>query len=315
MNLYQTAESLHIFNLIFMNIDTLRLFCDVVHYQSFSKAAVANKISQSAATQAIHRMESDMQITLLDRSTRPMKPTAEGEICAAGFHEIVDMFDSIIMRVQTFQGRMSGQIRVAAIYSVGLHMMSRCMSDFMKTYPKVKVRLEFQHPHTVYQSVRTGETDLGIVSYPVTSSDIEVTPLRSESMVFVCPPTYPLPGQQEKISFSDLQDVNFIGFDQGLPIRKEIDKMLQKSHTHVNYVMEFDNIETIKQAVESGLGVSILPTSTIRVEVKSKLIRSIPLDDPPLFRPIGIIHKAKKPLSLIVKTFIEYLISLQEEQK
>lgn len=295
-----------------MNIETLRLFCDVVQHQSFSKAANLNKMSQSATTQAIHRMEEEMQVLLLDRSTRPMKPTPEGEICSAGFREIVDMYDSVIMQAQTCHGRMNGQIRIAAIYSVGLHVMSRCMSDFMKTYPKVKVRLEFLHPHTVYQAVHKGDVDLGIVSYPLASPDISVIPLRSEEMVFVCPYIYPSFRRMEKISFAEMENANFIGFDCGLPIRKEIDKQFKNHHVRVNYTMEFDNIEMIKQAIESGLGVSILPASTIQVELKSKLIRSIPLAEP-TFRPIGIVHKTKKAFTPILQSFVDYLVALQKE--
>ena len=82
----------------------------------------------------------------------------------------------------------AGLVRVASIYSVGLHDMSRCMQDFMRRYPKAKVRLEYLRPNKVYDAVLNGEVDLGVVSYPAASADLQVIPLRSERMVLVCPP-------------------------------------------------------------------------------------------------------------------------------
>ena len=295
-----------------MNIDTLRLFCDVVQHQSFSRGAALHGVSQSAATQSIHRMEKDLHVVLFDRSVRPPQVTPEGELCAAGFRELIRRYDEILTQVQMLGDSMSGQIRVAAIYSVGLHVMSRCMSDFLKTYPKAKVRLEFLHPQKVYQAVHDAEVDLGILSYPTATREIEVIPLRSETMVLACPASHLL-ASKKSVTFRDLNGVDFIGFDLDLPIRKEIDQHFRKLNIAVNLLMEFDNIETIKQAVETGLGVSILPAPTIRTENEAGLIKMIPITSPIITRPIGIIHKAKKLFSPIAKKFIEQLTSLQTD--
>ncbi len=294
-----------------MNLDTLRLFCDVVQYQSFSRGAAMHGVSQSAATQAIHRMEKDLNVILFDRSVRPPQVTPEGELCARGFRELLQQYDDVITKVQMLGDSMSGQIRVGAIYSVGLHVMSRCMSDFLKTYPKAKVRLEFLHPQKVYQAVHDAEVDLGILSYPTASREIEVIPLSNETMVLACPPQHPL-AKRKTVTLKELDTVDFIGFDADLPIRKEIDQHLKKLGVAVNLVMEFDNIETIKQAVESGLGVSVLPAPTVRNEIEGGLIKAVPINSPKITRPIGIIHKSRKLFSPIAKKFIEMLVNLQE---
>lgn len=289
-----------------MNTETFRIFCDVVYYQSFSRGAKANNISQSAATQSIHRLEKQLGAQLIDRSKRPFNLTPEGKICYEGFREILETYDSIVSRVQSSSLQDGGVIRVAAIYSVGLHDMSKSMRDFMKTHPHSKIRLEFLHPEKVYQAVNASEADLGIVSYPSASPEINVIPLRSEEMVVVVPPDHPL-ARERSLKIDKLQGLDFVAYDRDLPIRREIDRTLRQNGVRVNVVTEFDNIETIKQAIEVGIGVSVLPLPTVMNEAERGLLVAIPLVSPQLTRPIGVIYKRRKVFSSSATQFVEAL--------
>ena len=104
--------------------------------------------------------------------------TPEGQACYEGFREVIELYDSVEARVRSLRMEITGVVRVAAIYSVGLHDMSRCMQEFMRRYPKARVRLEYLHPNRVYEAVLNSEVDLGIVSYPTPSPEISVTPLK-----------------------------------------------------------------------------------------------------------------------------------------
>ena len=289
-----------------MNTETFRIFCDVVYYQSFSRGAKANNISQSAATQSIHRLEKQLGAQLIDRSKRPFNLTPEGKICYEGFREILETYDSIVSRVQSSSLQDGCVIRGAAIYSVGLHDMSKSMRDFMKTHPHSKIRLEFLHPEKVYQAVNASEADLGIVSYPSASPEINVIPLRSEEMVVVVPPDHPL-ARERSLKIDKLQGLDFVAYDRDLPIRREIDRTLRQNGVRVNGVTEFDNIETIKQAIEVGIGVSVLPLPTVVNEAERGLLVAIPLVSPQLTRPIGVIYKRRKVFSSSATQFVEAL--------
>ena len=289
-----------------MNTETFRIFCDVVYYQSFSRGAKANNISQSAATQSIHRLEKQLGAQLIDRSKRPFNLTPEGKICYEGFREILETYDSIVSRVQSSSLQDGGVIRVAAIYSVGLHDMSKSMRDFMKTHPHSNIRLQFLHPEKVYQAVNASEADLGIVSYPSASPEINVIPLRSEEMVVVVPPDHPL-ARERSLKIDKLQGLDFVAYDRDLPIRREIDRTLRQNGVRVNVVTEFDNIETIKQAIEVGIGVSVLPLPTVMNEAERGLLVAIPLVSPQLTRPIGVIYKRRKVFSSSATQFVEAL--------
>jgi len=201
-------------------------------------------------------------------------------------------------------------VRVAAIYSVGLYDMSRCMQDFMRRYPKAKVRLEYLHPNQVYDAVINSEVDLGIVSYPMNSPELSVLPLRSEQMVLVCHPEHRLAGE-EAITVEQLQDETFVAFDRDLTIRKEIDRFFRQRSVSVRIGMEFDNIETIKQAVEIGAGISILPERTVREKAAIKSLAAVRLIAPELRRPLGIVHRHRRVFTPTAAKFVELLQEVQ----
>jgi DNA-binding transcriptional LysR family regulator len=204
----------------------------------------------------------------------------------------------------------SGLVRVASIYSVGLHDMSRCMQDFMRRYPKAKVRLEYLRPNKVYDSVLNAEVDLGIMSYPVASPEINVIPLRSERMVLVCCPQHRL-AKEKAVTAEHLQGEDFVAFDRDLSIRKEVDRYLRQRSVNIRIVMEFDNIETIKQAVEIGAGISLLPEPTVTDACRAGILVAVRLIAPELWRPIGIIHRLRKVFTPTTAKFVDLLQQVQ----
>ena len=289
-----------------MNTETFRIFCDVVYYQSFSRGAEANSISQSAATQSIHRLERQLGVQLVDRSKRPFVLTREGKICYEGFREILETYDSVISRVQSPRVNDSSAVRVAAIYSAGLYDMNKCMREFIKECPRSKIRLEFLHPEKVYNAILQSEADLGLVSYPSVTPELGVIPIRSEEMVVALPNDHVL-AHERALSPKALRDQDFVGFERELPIRRETDKYLRQNNVQVNIVTEFDNIETIKQAIEVGLGLSILPRPTVSDDHQRGRLTVIPFENPSFFRPIGVIFKRRKIFSGAMTRFVEML--------
>jgi len=289
-----------------VNLETLHLYCDIVRFRSFSRGASANAVSQSAASQAIRQLETDLDVRLLDRSKRPFALTSEGRAFYEGCRELLQQYEKVRARIASARSRLSGPVRVAAIYSVGLHDMSRHVQPFMSQYPEAKVHLECLHPHKVVEAVLNDEADVGVMSYPPSDRALAVLPWRSERMVLVCHPNHRL-AHRRLARAEELHAEKFVAFDADLAIRKAIDRALRLRNVKVNVVMEFDNIETIKQAIAIAAGVSILPRPTVLMEVRIRTLAACPLDIPDLVRPVGIIYRRQKPLSPIVSRFIESL--------
>jgi DNA-binding transcriptional LysR family regulator len=295
-----------------MNLETLKLYCDIVRLQSFSKGAKANQVTQSAASQAIAQLEDDLGVQLIDRSKRPFALSPEGQKYYSGVRTMLSDYAKLESQLKGSSNDIGGTVRVAAIYSVGLYDLNRYTQRFMSLNPQAKVRLEYLRPNKVYDAVVHEDVDLGIMSYPRADRAVTVLPWRFEKMVFVCSPSHRLAGQST-VTAKEFEGENFIGFDEDLPIRKAIDRGLKQQHSHVNVVMEFDNIETMKQAIEVSAGVSILPEPTLRREVEAKRLCAIPLAGVDFVRPVGIIHRRNKPLTPTIQKFIKLLKSERTE--
>ena len=295
-----------------MTLEMLKLYCDIVRLHSFSQGAATNQISQSAASQAIHQLETELNALLIDRSKRPFMVTEEGRTLYEGCQGLLQGFEKLRAQIASSRTRVTGNVRVAAIYSVGIHIMSDHMQRFMSLHPQAKVRLEYLHPHKVVEAVRSDQADLGILSYPPANRSLTVIPWRDEAMVFVCHPTHRL-ARRKIITPSDLQGQKFVAFDLDLMIRKAIDRWLRQHETKVNVVMEFDNIETIKQAITIGAGVSILPKPTILKEVGNRMLAAVPLSMAELVRPLGIIHRRGKLFTPTIARFLELLRESSEK--
>ena len=291
-----------------MNLETLHLYCEIVRVHSFSRGAAENGVSQSAASQAVQQLESELHVQLLDRSKRPFALTPEGRKFYEACRTLLQNFERTRAEISQTRQELEGTVRVAAIYSVGLHGISGQMHRFLTLHPKTRVRLECLHPRQVVETVVQDEADLGVLSYPPANRALSVVPLRSDPIVFVCPPHHRL-ARRRTLSATDLNGEPFVAFDADLSIRKAIDRALRKRNAKAQVVMEFDNVETIKQAIISGAGVSLLPAPTIVMEVGLRTLSAVPLNIPELTRPVAAIHRRNKLLTPAVARF---LATLQE---
>src|SRR5262249_54075926 len=162
-----------------MNLETLKLYCDVVRLRSFSRGAAANGVSQSAASQAIQQLEGELDVLLLARWRRRPQATGGGRGFSEASRDLLQGFEKARADLAAARQRVEGTVRVAAIYSVGLHDMSRHMQPFMARYPQARVLLECLHPHKVVEAVVEDEADVGILSYPLPTRALTLLPLPS----------------------------------------------------------------------------------------------------------------------------------------
>ena len=288
-----------------MTLEMLRLYCDIVRLRSFSEGAAVNQISQSAASQAIQQLEAELDVHLIDRSKRPFMLTAEGRVFYEGCLALLQGFEKVRAQIASARTQVGGIVRVAAIYSA-IHVLSDHMQRFMSLHPQAKVRLEYLHPDKVVEAVLHDEADLGILSFPPMRRSLSIIPWRTETMMFVCHPTHRL-ARRKHVAPADLDAEQFVAFDAGLKIRKAIDRCLRQHNVRVNVAMEFDNIETIKQAIAIGAGASILPRPTILKEVGNRTLAAVPITMTNLVRPLGIIHRRGKLFTPTIARFLELL--------
>lgn len=291
-----------------MQIEALKIFCDVVRWASFSRGAAENGISQSSASQGVHQLEVRLGVKLIDRSKRPLVLTRHGRVYYEGCKDLVGRYQEVENRVKALENDQNvvGTVRLASIYSVGLHHMTRYVERFHAIYPGADVRLEYLHPTRVVESVLDGSAELGLISFPKKWPDLTSIPWRDEEMVVAVHPSHPF-AMQESVEIRQLDGEKFIHFDPELSIRRAIDRFLRKHGVQVETILEFDNIENLKRAVEIPSGIAILPEPTVAREVQSGALAAVRIRNLRLVRPLAILHKNSGDLGLTVQRFLDLL--------
>ncbi|HWQ53685.1 MAG TPA: LysR family transcriptional regulator [Bryobacteraceae bacterium] len=289
-----------------MNLADLKLFKQIAQSGSMTRAAVQCGISQSAASQRVHEMESHLGVPVLDRSTRPVALTPAGKLYLEFARDVLRREEQFRMELGKLTHAVEGTVRVASIYSVGLSEMSRVRAHFAARYPEAQLAVDYMRPEQVYEAVRSGTADLGLVSYPEARRDFAVIPWRAEQMAVAARPGHPL-AARAVLTPADLDGEDFVGFDEDLPIRRVQDRFFRERGIGVNLAMHFDNIQMIKEAVALGSGLSILPARTMQAEIEQGRLVAIPLDAPSLVRPVGIIHRRRRKFTHAVEAFLDML--------
>src|SRR6185503_8039327 len=159
-----------------MQIEALKIYCDVVRFHSFSRGAEANDVLQSSASQTVQNIEEALGVTLIDRSCRPWELTDEGKLFYDGCREVLEEFDDVVAQVKRVRATGNSVIRVAAIYSVNMRDMTQKVQEFNRLHADAKVEVEYGHPARVLERVLSDEVELGIISYPDERRGLTVIP-------------------------------------------------------------------------------------------------------------------------------------------
>jgi DNA-binding transcriptional LysR family regulator len=290
-----------------LSYETIKLFRDIAQTRSFSRGASMNDVSQSAASQHVQEVEKVLGVELLDRSSRPLVVTAAGQLYAEFCRDVLRRREEFEVALERLKSDVEGVVRIASIYSVGLSEMVQLEEEFARRQPDARVEVSYLRPEKVYAAVIADEADLGLVSYPEAGREITVIPWREEEMVLAASPDHPLAGRSGPIAPAEIDMADFVGFDEELPIRRDVDRFLRGQGIEVKLVMHFDNVQMIKEAVAHNVGVSIMPARVMREEIQQGRLAGIRIAAPELCRPLGIIHRKKKRFHRVAQAFLDLL--------
>ena len=289
-----------------MHIETLKIFCDLAELRSFSRTAQKHLLSQSAVSQQLAQLELVQKCQLIDRKKRPIELTKEGQMFYNAAKDILDRYEQLRSELNALKSSTGSRINVGAIYSIGMHTLPDYVKKIMVNYPKVNVHIEYFSAGRIYEMVLSGDIDIGLVAVPKKDKRLEVYDFEEEPLVLACSPKHPL-ARESQVDIHQLQFERFIAFEKNVPTRAWIDSILQRYNIIVQPVMEFDNIETIKRAVEINSGLTILPQTAILQEVTDGTIKAIGFSNENFVRPTGIIVRKGKAFGQAGRYFIELL--------
>ncbi|HAY74708.1 MAG TPA: LysR family transcriptional regulator [Opitutae bacterium] len=295
-----------------MHIQNFKTFCDLVETKSFSKAARLNEVTQSAVSQQLKAMEAHYDMLIIDRNQKKFRLTPQGTALYSTFKEILDLYEKLNCEIQEMRNIVSGTIQISTVNSIGLHELPPYLKSFIKQFPSVNARVEYRRANLVYEDVLHGNSDLGLVAFPPTHKDLTIIPFANDELIIVMSPEHRLT-KKRSISMNDLSGVEFVAFERDIPTRKATDEILAKAGVEVQVVMEFDNVETVKRAIEINAGIAILPASTVITESERNQLVIYKLEGGIHNRPLAIIHKKNRILTPALRSFVELMQNGEEE--
>lgn len=237
--------------------------------------------------------------------------TPAGELYAEYCRDVLRRYDQFEAALQRMTQDVEGVIRVASIYSVGVSELIQLERRFSELHPQAEVAVDYLQPAKVYAAVLEDRADIGLVSYPEPTRELTVIPWRREEMVLAAAPDHPIAKRAAQIQgplpVTELSGVEFVSFDDELPISRHVERFLRDKGVEVNFTLHFDNIEMVKEAVALKAGVSILPHRVMREDLRQKRLTAIRLAGAALYRPLGIIHRKKKQFHPALQAFLDML--------
>lgn len=294
-----------------MHLKSLKIYCDIVRLGSFSKAAELNGVSQPNVSQVVNQLEERLEVRLIDRSRRPFVVTPEGTRYHEGCRELVQDYLRLEDQVRSIHQEATSRLTIAAIYSVGVGQMHRLVGEFRTAQPKIDLRVAYMHPDQVYEAVADGEADLGIVSYARSTDRLQAKSWREETYAVAVSPGHRLAASPFATAES-LCGEPIVMPSRGLRMRDEIHQFFASHPCELQVAAEFDNLESIKRAVEVEEGIALLPEPTFMSERAMGTLVRVPLGNPndrkpALVRPLGIITPRDQILSEAAEGFMHLL--------
>ena len=247
----------------------LRAFVTVARERSFTQAAAALHLSQSAISQQVAALEQDVGATLLVRSGRRVSLTREGAALLERAEALLADMESARRAIAAAQGRVAGDLRIAASLTIAGYVLPRPLTAFRRDHPDVRLTLRVRNTEDVVRALLAGDVDLGLVEGTVANRRIELEHLFDDELVVIAPPGHRFAALDE-IDLEDLLGEPFVVREPGSGTRQVADDALAAAGADplaLRVVAELSGIDAQKAVVEAGLGVSIVSTLTIRREL------------------------------------------------
>jgi len=294
----------------------LQVFHTVARLLSFTKAAETLHMTQPAVTFQVRQLEEFFNTRLFDRTHNRISLTAAGQRVYEYADRILALYGEMNSRVRELTGDVSGVLIVGASTTIAEYVLPSLLAEFRARYPQVNVRLSVSNSLGVVHLVESNNIDVGIVESPVANKNLAAEVCWNDELVFICPPSHPW-AAKAAVPVAALVELPFIAREEGSGTREVINDYLAQNGVQwpdLNLSMEFGSPESVKGAVEAGLGISIVSRATVVKELNLKTLVAIPLE-PPLRRPFSFVYQRQKFRLRAVEEFMEFTRAHCENRK
>ena len=285
----------------------LQVFHTVARLLSFTKAAENLHMTQPAVTFQVRQLEEQYNTRLFDRTHNRISLTEAGALVYGYADKIFELYSEMENSVREMTGEISGALVIGASTTIAEYMLPALLGDFKESYPDVTVHLKVSNTEGIVTMVENNTIDLGVVEAPVSNKNLVVDVCRDDHLVAIVPPDHALVGRSS-VQISELVEHPFICREEGSGTREVINDYMGRMKGCSNglkIAMELGSPESVKGAVEAGMGVSVVSRATIQKELRLGSLVEIRLD-PPLHRPFSFVHQKQKFRMRVMEELLEF---------
>ena len=287
----------------------LKVFCTVAETKSFSKTSQIIHLTQPAVSLQIQALEELYETKLFDRSSSSINLTPAGEVLYSYSKDILAHYAELEKEIGKITGLIKGSITIGASTTIGNYLLPGVVFDFKKTHPKIKINILIGNTNKVLDLLNSGVVDFGLVEGETTGSKIKVEAFLTDELVFIVPAMHPL-AKKKSISILEIMKEPFIIREEGSGTRQIIEKHLalhgiKVSDIHIVLVM--GGTESIKGAVERGMGISIVSRWAVRKEVQFGTLKYITAKEDRILRDFSLIVPKNAVFSHAADEILSYL--------
>ena len=287
-----------------VTVRQLRAFVFVAQLKSFTKAAERLYLTQSALSLLIRQLEDNLQVQLIERSTRKVELTAAGLELMGSAERLLDDLDATLANVAELGAKQRGKVVVAAPYILATTFLVEVIAEFRARYPTISVHLKDSLPEQVLMQVRSGGADLGIGSFREWEPGLQWSPLFQEPLVTVYPRGHPI-GTLPRLNWSDLAGLPVISLNRDSIFRDLTEDGFSQAGLTLTPAYEVAYAGTALALVRAGLGIAILPQCVGILTDPTISLR--PLENPQILRSVAVITRNGRSLSPAAEAFADML--------
>ncbi|EGV51792.1 selenium metabolism-associated LysR family transcriptional regulator [endosymbiont of Riftia pachyptila] len=295
----------------------LQVFHTVARLLSFTKAAETLHMTQPAVTFQVRQLEEHFNTRLFDRTHNRISLTEAGERVFEYADRIFDLYADMENSVREMTGEIRGALTIGASTTIAEYMLPALLGNFGHRYPEVTIHLRVSNSDGIVSMVENNSIDLGVVEAPVGNKNLVVEVCRKDQLVAIVPPSHVL-AERDSVGFKELIEYPFICREEGSGTREVINEymchQLGNCNNGLTIAMELGSPESVKGAVEAGMGVSVVSRASIQKELKLDTLRAIPLD-PPLERPFSFVHQKQKFRLRVMEELLDFARAYCEQHQ
>ena len=300
-----------------MDLHQIEIFCALIKFRSFSKAAEALYLTQPTVSGHIKNLEADLGVKLLDRLGKRVVPTEAGEVLSRHGQKLLELRDEIRQEIEGIAGNVSGLLKIGGSTIPGAYILPAFIGAFKKKYPAPSIHLYINDTAKTTESVLNGELQIGVVGARTADPHLEIHPFLKDELVVAVPPRHPW-ARKKNISVNALAGEPFILREKGSGTRRIMEERLGKtgfSPADLNPVAIMGSSDAVRQAVKAGLGVSILSIRALRDDIQANRLVAVRVKGVPFERSFSVILLKGKSRSPLCKAFLDFLLSQKSKKR